>query len=460
MNRNLVLLAGSLACTCVCAAREKKVSPDHNSKPNVIVILTDDQGYADIGCFGARDIRTPNIDRMAVNGMKFNDFYAGSSVSSPSRASIMTGCYPQRVGIPFVLFPNHLRGISPEELTLAEMFHQAGYSTAAVGKWHLGHQPGALPLQQGFDQFFGLPYSNDMKPPTDPDLPLYNNNSIIEYNPDQSQLTTRYTEYATSFIKENKDKPFFLYLAHSMPHVPLAVSDKFKGKSGRGLYGDVIMEIDWSIGEIYKTLKKNGIDKNTWVIYMSDNGPWLLFGNHGGSPGNLREGKTTSFDGGQRVFCLMTWPEIIPAGSQCDEIVVNFDLLPTAAKYLGIPLPNHKIDGEDIFPLISGQPNAKSPHEAFYYYYLEKPEAIRVGDWKFVLEHPYIFVTEPGMDGKRGKQELRTAERALYNLREDIGETRNRIAEFPEKADSLEKMLMDFEKNLRANIRPAKIYKK
>lgn len=457
MERYLILLPGVLASfSSVCGAKEKDSATE---KPNIIVILTDDQGYADVGCYGASDIRTPNIDRMAKNGIKMNDFYAAASISSPSRAAIMTGCYPQRVGIPFVLFPKQIRGIGHGELTLAELCKSAGYTTAAVGKWHLGHVPGALPLSQGFDSFFGLPYSNDMIPPTYPDIPLYLDDDVLEYNPDQSQLTTRYTEYAVNFIKENKDNPFLLYFAHSMPHVPLAVSDKFKGKSGRGLYGDVIMEIDWSIGCIYKALKKAGIEDNTFVIYMSDNGPWLLFGNHGGSPGDLREGKCTSFDGGQRVFCLMTWPDVIPAGNESNEIVANFDILPTVADILDVKLPSHKIDGKSILPIISGVSGAKSPHEAFYYYYVESPQAIRVGDWKLVLEHDYIDVLEPGMDGQRGTQGFTRAEKALYNLREDIGETRNRISEFPEKADSMEVMLNVFIKDIEQNSRTPYFYK-
>lgn len=426
--------------------------------PNVIVIITDDQGYADTGPFGARGFTTPNMDKMAQNGMRLTDFYVASSVSSPSRAALMTGCYPQRVDLPFVLFPNHIRGLNPNETTLPEVFKTAGYATACVGKWHLGHYDGAFPTQHGFDRYFGIPYSNDMRPADQDGPPLMENTTVLEYKPDQSQLTTRYTEYAVDFIDENKDNPFFLYLAHSMPHVPLAVSDKFKGKSEQGLYGDVIMEIDWSIGQLYEALERNGVSDNTWVIYLADNGPWLVFGNHGGSADPLREGKATSFEGGQRIFCITTWAGVIPAGSVCSEITTSMDILPTAAALLDVRLPDRPIDGKNILPLLTAQPDAGSPHEAFYYYYLSNVEAIRVGDWKFMLPHNYVGTVTPGSNGVRGQQADIPIERSLFNLRRDVGETINVADDYPDIADKLEKMLRDFDADLKKNIRPAGYY--
>lgn len=426
--------------------------------PNVIVIMTDDQGYADVGPFGAKGFETPNVDRMARRGMILTDWYSAAPSSTPSRAALMTGCYPQRVGMPFVVFPHHERGLDPNEMTLAEVFRAAGYATGCVGKWHLGHRKGALPLQHGFDTYFGLPYSNDMKAPGHKGPALVAGNEVIEYAPDQSQLTTRYTEFAVDFIDKNKEGPFFLYFAHSMPHVPLAVSDKFKGKSEQGLYGDVIMEIDWSIGQLFGALARNGIEDNTWVIYISDNGPWLRYGNHGGSAGPLREGKGTTFDGGQRTFCLMTWPGVIPAGSQCREVASHIDILPTAANYLGVSLPGHTIDGRDIMPLITGAEGAKSPHEAFYYYNIEKPEAIRVGDWKLVLAHQYKDVDITGKDGRAGRLKNTPQPRGLYNLREDICEKENLVEVYPAIARKMEEMLLEFDAELKANGRPFKRY--
>jgi len=436
-------------------------------KPNVIIILTDDQGYADVGCYGAHGFKTPNADRMARNGMRFTDFYVASSLSTPSRAALLTGCYPQRVGMSAVLFPDAKIGLDSCEWTLADMFRDAGYATACVGKWHLGHLPGALPLQHGFDEFFGLPYSHDMCPALYPGLTVPNNidradypplplilgNETIEQNPPMDALTTRYTEYAADFIRRKKDAPFFLYLAHSMPHVPLAVSDKFRGKSHQGLYGDVIMEIDWSIGEIYKALAETGIADNTIVIYTSDNGPWLQMGNHGGCADPLRLGKGNTFDGGQRVFCIATWPGVIPAGSVCTEIASTIDFLPTFAHIAGGKLPERKIDGKDIYPLLSGEKDAVSPHEAFYFYSGNTPDAIRVGEWKFHLAHPYWQTVVAGRDGFRGTSQKLDTPEALFNLRDDIGEEENLIDRFPQQAAKMKKMLEEFDAGLKADAR-------
>ncbi|MHC4148093.1 MAG: sulfatase-like hydrolase/transferase, partial [Planctomycetota bacterium] len=292
-------------------------------RPNFVVVFTDDQGYADVGCFGAKGFETPNLDRMAAEGVRFTSFYVAAPSCTPSRAALLTGCYPQRVGLPYVLFPTGPEwtanrtdiGINGQEETIAELLKSRGYATACIGKWHLGHHRKFLPTRHGFDYYFGLPYSNDMRPENNeeyPPLPLVEGEQAIEYDPDQSQLTRRYTEKAIEFIRQNKDKPFFVYLPHTMVHVPLFVSERFKGKSEQGMYGDVIMEIDWSVGQIMSVLKEVGVDEKTLVIFTSDNGPWLAYGDHGGLAGPLREGKGTTWEGGMREPCIMRWPGQIP----------------------------------------------------------------------------------------------------------------------------------------------------
>src|SRR5262249_54406319 len=279
-------------------------APKAERPPNVVLIFTDDQGYADVGCYGARGFATPHLDRMAREGVRFTDFYVAQAVCSASRAALLTGCYPNRIGILGALGPASKHGIAAGAKTIADVLKARGYATAIYGKWHLGHHQPFLPTRHGFDDYFGLPYSNDMWPrhPTAkfPDLPLFEGEKVVAHNPDQTKLTTWYTERAVKFIEKNRERPFFLYVAHNMPHVPLHVSDKFKGKSKRGLYGDVIMEIDWSVGQVLAALQKHGLDEKTLVIFTSDNGPWLSYGNHAGSARPLREGKTTTFDGGLR----------------------------------------------------------------------------------------------------------------------------------------------------------------
>lgn len=468
MKNRSIAFTGAMSCMAACAAAGQG-APE---RPNIIVILADDQGYADVGCYGAHGFRTPNADRMAKEGMKFTDFYAASGLSTPSRAALLTGCYPARIDMDQVLFPDARRGINPEEATIAEILRECGYATACVGKWHLGHLEPALPLQHGFDEFFGLPYSHDMIPlvypglyvpnNTDraeyPDLPLLRGNEALEYNPALENLTARYTEYAVSYIKRKKDEPFFLYFAHSMPHVPLAVSDRFKGKSHRGMYGDVIMEIDWSIGEIYRALDENGIAGNTLVIYTSDNGPWLQMGNHGGSADPLALGKGNTFDGGQRVFCLMTWPRVIPPGSVCSEAVAAIDFLPTFAHVAGGKLPGNRIDGLNIYPLLAAGGNVVSPHEAVYFYGGGAPHAIRAGKWKYHTEHPFWQTIIPGKDGFRGAARKYATPPALYNLAGDAGEQDNLIEEYPEIAERLRQMLFDFDRELKANKRKSAVY--
>jgi len=425
------------------------------------VILTDDQGYEDAGCYGSPDIDTPNLDRMAAEGVRFTDFYSAAPSCTPSRAALMTGCYPQRVSLPNVIGPKSNIGINANEVTLAEVLKTQGYATACYGKWHLGHHPEFLPTRHGFDDYFGLPYSNDMWPhhPTNkkgyPDLPLIEGVETIELNPDQRMLTTWYTERAVAFIEKNKDRPFFLYVPHNMPHVPLHVSDKFAGKSKRGLYGDVIMEIDWSVGQILGALDRLGLDRDTLVVFTSDNGPWLSYGDHAGSAGPLREGKGTTFDGGQREIGLMRWPGRIPAGTVCTEPAAMFDLLPTFARLAGAEVPSDRvIDGKDVWPLASGQPGAQSPHDAFYFYRGNQLQAVRSGNWKLHLPHDYRSLDTPGAGGRPGPYVKKQIGKALFDLENDIGEQRDLSLDYPEIVQRLEAMARQFDKDLKATARP------
>ncbi|MCA8986460.1 MAG: sulfatase [Planctomycetaceae bacterium] len=437
------------------------------SSPNFVIIFTDDQGYADVGCFGATDFKTPNLDQMALDGRKFTSFYVSQAVCSASRTSLLTGCYNVRVGILGALSHRSTVGINSSEMTLAELVKQKGYATAAYGKWHLGYQQKFLPLQHGFDDYFGLPYSNDMWPyhpgylhlPLEerkkkgfPDLPLISKNDIV--NPavtpeDQTHLTTWYTEHAVQFIKDNRENPFLLYVAHSMPHVPLYVSEKYQGHSAQGTFGDVIEEIDWSVGQILAELKTQGLEENTLVIFTSDNGPWLSYGNHAGSAGPLREGKGTSWEGGVREPCIMRWPGKIPAGTVCDELAATIDILPTIAALSGAPLPDHTIDGLDIRPLIFGEEGAKTPHEAYYYYWGSHLEAIRSGDWKLHFPHSYRSLTgTPGKDGLPDGYTQQQTGLALYNLKSDIGESTDVKDQFPEVVERLQSLADQARKEL------------
>lgn len=418
----------------------------HAATPNIVIIFTDDQGYADVGCFGAKGFSTPHLDRMAKEGRRFTNFHVGQAVCSASRAALLTGCYSNRIGIHGALSPKARHGINENEMTIAELVKQRAYATGMVGKWHLGHLPQFLPTRNGFDEYFGLPYSNDMwpfhpeaKPGTYPPLPLIENETTVNTNvthTDQCQLTTWYTEHAVNFIEKNRTRPFLLYVAHSMPHVPLHVSDKFKRKSKQGLYGDVIMEIDWSVGQILATLKKHRLDNNTLVIFTSDNGPWLSYGNHAGSSGPFREGKGTSWEGGIRTPCIMRWPGKIPAGTVCTEPMMTIDILPTVARLTGTELPKHKIDGLDVWPLIAGEPGAKNPHPAYFTYYEQNQlQAVWDGRWKLQLPHSYRSLAgrpagRDGIPAKYEQQKVETAE--LYDLEKDKGETKNVATQHPE----------------------------
>jgi len=446
--------------------------PTRGTLPNVVIIFIDDMGYADIGPFGAEGYATPHLDRMAQEGRIFTDFHASSAVCSASRASLLTGCYPRRVGIEGALKPGDRYGLNPDEFTLAEVCKQRGYATGIFGKWHLGDHKPFLPLQHGFDEYFGIPYSNDMWPHPSvigqsapksllppkkgggfPNLPLLEGNEVINADvtpEDQTQLTTQYTERAVQFIERNKDRPFFLYLPHSMVHVPLFVSEKFRGKSERGLYGDVVMELDWSVGQILETLRRLALDENTLVIFTSDNGPWLNYGDHAGSAKPLREGKGTMFEGGYREPCIMRMPGTIPAGTTCDQFATTMDLLPTIAKWIDIPLPSERIiDGHDIRPLITGAPEAKSPYEIFYCYYRGELRAVRDGRWKLHLPHRYrTLAGKPGgQGGKSVPYSSATIGLELFDLKNDVGETTD-VSAHPEIVARLQEHVEAARENL------------
>jgi arylsulfatase A len=410
--------------------------------PNIVIIFIDDMGYADIGPFGARGYKTPNLDRMAKEGMRLTSFYAAQAVCSASRAALLTGTYPNRIGIHGALGPSSTHGISDGEVTIAQMLKTKGYATAIYGKWHLGYQPQFLPTRHGFDEYFGLPYSNDMwpnhpeaKPGTYPPLPLIENEKVIQVMPDQSQLTRQYTERAVDFIERNAAKPFFLYVPHTMVHVPLFVGDRFKGSSRAGLFADVVQEVDWSVGEILNAIKRQGLDDNTLVIFTSDNGPWLSYGDHAGSAGPLREGKGTAWEGGVREPFIARWPGRIPAGRTSREPAMTIDLLPTIARLVNADLPPHKIDGLDIWPLLMGEAGAKNPHDAYFFYYnTNELQAVRSGRWKLILPHTYRTLgNQPkAKGGVPVKYRDIKAGLELYDLLTDEGEKHDVAARHPD----------------------------
>ncbi len=434
---------------------------DTLSPPNIVVIFIDDMGYADIEPFGGK-IETPNLNALASRGMRCTDFQVSAAVCSASRAALLTGCYHPRVGINGALMPNSTIGISDQETTIAEMLKGKGYSTACFGKWHLGHQDQFMPTQHGFDEYFGLPYSNDMwtRNPVRwkgkhanghvgwTTLPLIDGTKVLieDITPeDQAQLTTQYTEHAVDFIDRNskeQKKPFFLYVPHSMVHVPLYVSEKFKDKSGQGLYGDVVMEVDWSVGQITDALERNGVMDNTLVIFTSDNGPWLNYGNHAGSAGPLREGKQTMFEGGCRVPTIMQWPNTIAAGSSCDQLISSIDLFPTIAAIAGADLPPRKIDGINILSILK-DPQSLSPRKAFFhYFYSGELHAVRDARWKLHFPHRYVTLEgKPGgQDGGYVKYAHKRTQLELYDLQKDVGETTNVIGQHPEVVERLERL--------------------
>jgi arylsulfatase A-like enzyme len=419
--------------------------------PNVVIILTDDQGYADLGCYGSFAIETPRIDKMAAEGMRFTDFYTAAPVCTPTRAGLLTGCHPARLSLSLmpkekpngedahVLYSLSRRGLNPDEETIAELLKARGYSTAMLGKWHLGDAKPFLPTKQGFDSFFGTPYSNDMKPQV-----LLRDQKVVENPMDQDSLIDRYTEEATKYIRAHKDAPFFLYFAHNMPHRPLHVAERFRGKSKRGLYGDVIQAIDWSVGEVLDAIKDAGIDEQTLVVFSSDNGPWLYIGENGGSAFPLRGGKGTTYEGGMRVPFIARWPGHVPAGKVCHEPLTQLDVLPTLVALTGAKMPQKKIDGADISPILLDKPDAKNPHDALYYYGDGSLRAVRSGRWKFKVQSTLQEETEYGAYESPDA----VIPPALYDLQLDPTEQKNIAAEHPDVVKRLEKLIQEKREDL------------
>ena len=422
---------------------------------NVVVIFADDLGYGDLGVYGHPTIRTPRLDRMAAEGMKFTQFYAAASVCTPSRAGLLTGRLPVRSGMASdrrrVLFPDSRLGLPPEEITIAEALRERGYATAAIGKWHLGHLPEFLPTRHGFDSYFGIPYSNDMDRVGGPEgraaflqprseywnVPLMRDAEVVERPANQTTITRRYTEEAVRFIAENRERPFFLYLAHNLPHVPLFVSDSFRGTSARGLYGDVIEEIDWSVGEVLDALRENGVAERTLVVFTSDNGPWLAYDTHGGSAGLLRGGKGMTWEGGMRVPAIAWWPGTVPAGEACAQVTSTLDLFPTALRLAGTAVPDDRvIDGRDLVPLLTGESD-EPVRELLPYYRGERLYAARMGPWK---AH---FITQWAYQGDEGP--VTPAVPELYNLEEDPSELHDLSASHPEVIEEIRRLVAQHE---------------
>ncbi|QCX38980.1 sulfatase [Aureibaculum algae] len=413
-----------------------------NDRPNIIIFFTDDQGYADVGCYGAEGFETPHIDRLASEGIRFTNFYVPATVCTPSRAGLLTGRYPKRYNLhEAVLFPFSEGGLSLNEYTMAEMLRDNGYSTSIIGKWHLGHKEEFMPNNQGFDQFYGVPYSNDMDNYyykhidfQSPPLPFYRNKTLIESGPDQDYLTQKYTEEAINQIKNRSEKPFFMYVAQNMPHTPLHASPAFIGKSEKGLYGDVIMELDWSVGEIVKTLKEQNIYDNTIFIFTSDNGPQM------GSAKPLRGKKAETWDGGQRVPAIVVWPSKITKGVVSSDFTTTLDLFPTLAKIAGSKIPeNLKLDGLDISDYLLHPEATKLPERPFYFYARNgEIEAVRMGKWKLHIQKSIGWNLN-----KNGSFPV-----SLYNLDEDISEKNNVVDQFPEVVEQLTKMMKEIETEL------------
>jgi arylsulfatase A len=446
------------------------------AKPNVILIFADDLGYGDLGCFGSKTIRTPHLDGLAAQGRRFTSFMVASPVCTPSRTALLTACYPKRVGMhQHVLFPTSTRGLNPTENTIADHLKAQGYATACFGKWHLGHHPEVLPTAQGFDTYFGIPYSNDMnhpdnedKPPGGPDgldilwsdpsssltkwrTPLMENEKIIELPVDQRTVTRRYTQKAIDFATANRERPFFIYLPHSMPHIPLYVPDDVRDPDPKRAYINTIEHIDTEIGRLLRTLDETGLAANTFVIFTSDNGPWLPFKHHGGSAGPLRDGKGTTFEGGQRVPCIIRGPGI-PAGSVCDGLTSTIDVLPTLAAILKAPLPTmRKIDGLDASGLWQGTAE-KSPREEFVYYTSQGVvEGLRQGNWKLLVKKPQ----GAARGRKKAAPVAKSAEPTilLFDLANDLGEKTNLASQQPEVVTRLRARMEELDSEVTENAR-------
>ncbi|HVJ68258.1 MAG TPA: sulfatase [Caulifigura sp.] len=467
MLSRLPLLITVAALWSADAAYAQQAAPA--GPPNVVIILADDLGYGDVNCFTSTRHRTPNLDRLAERGMKLTSFYVSQAVCTASRASLLSGCYANRVGLEGALNPTSRGGIHPDETLLPEMLKSRGYATGLFGKWHLGHLPMFHPFRHGFDEFFGLPYPNDCSNQyhpvvrTFPPLPLIDGERVVAEDPDQSQFTQQVTKRSTDFIRRHKSQPFFLYVAQIMPHVPIFASREFEGKSGAGLYGDVIEELDWSVGEVVRTLEENGLTEKTLIIFSSDNGPFLSYGDHAGSSGPFRGGKLTCFEGGVRMSTIAAWPGSVPAGTTSTEIVTAMDLLPTIGRLAGCERPKNEIDGQDVWPILSGAPGAKSPHDAFYYYADRELHAVRRGKWKLHLPHPYLEVDgTPGTDRKPANFKNIKAESlqlsglkgvasrhgyrieqlplSLFDLEADRAESKNVAADHPDVVEDLQRL--------------------
>lgn len=470
MNATLTILAALLLAPLAALAAAGAPAKPAGAKPNFIVIFTDDQGYGDLGSFGSTTIRTPHLDRLAQEGRRFTSFVSASSVCSPSRAALLTGSYPKRVGMhQGVLFPTSTTGLNPAEHTIADHLKQQGYATACFGKWHLGHHPEVLPTANGFDTYFGIPYSNDMnhpdnkgKPKSGPDgmdelwadpastltkwkTPLLENEKIVELPVDQRTITRRCTDRGVAFIKENQTRPFFLYLPYSMPHIPLYVPDDVRDPDPKRAYINTIEHIDTEVGRIFDTLRELDLAKNTYVIFTTDNGPWLPFKHHGGSAGPLRDGKMSTFEGGHRVPCIMWAPGRIPAGTVSNALASTIDLLPTIAALTGAPLPvGRAIDGVDISPLLTS--DVRSPRRDFLYYSRNgRLEGIREGDWKLLVKQP----ERQGQPDPSAKAEV-----MLFNLADDLGEKDNRAAAKPDIVERLRQRMLTQDAAIEAAARP------
>jgi len=422
-----------------------------SARPNVVIVFLDDSGWSDFHPFGDPPYETPHVQRLAEEGCRYDNFFVPQAICSASRSALVSGCYPGRTKV-FGAHGPFGRGLDPKFATAGEVFQKHGYRTAAFGKWHLGDQPDTRPHVRGFDETEGLMYSNDMWEyhPTDPvkwgKHPLQywvdGEVTVEKVTPEfQKSLTSRATERAVRFIEKNKDESFFLYVAHSMPHVPLFVSDRFEGKSGAGLYGDVMMELDWSVGEITNALRENGVEEDTIVIFSSDNGPWSGYGNHAGKT-PFRESKATGFNGGTQSACIIRYPGKIRAGTSSDATFCSIDLPPTLCHLTGAPLPDNEIDGKNVWPLIAGRKIAKNPHAYYAVSTGKNLDGVMSGDgrWKLHLPHAYRHVVEPGMDGAGGRYETRRIDLSLFDLKSDPYEHENVIRQYPEIADELRQL--------------------
>ncbi|MDP6355063.1 MAG: sulfatase [Planctomycetota bacterium] len=398
-----------------------------STRPNIILINCDDLGYGDLGCYGSEVNKTPALDRMADEGMRFTDFYQASAVCSPSRGAMLTGCYPRRIGFGsfegrWVLFPGQAVGLNQEEKTVASLLKEQGYATMLVGKWHCGDQPEFLPTRHGFDHYYGIPYSNDMGRQAGrehyPPLPLMDDEAVIQEQPDQTSITERYVERSVRFIRENKDQPFFLYFAHMYVHLPLYAPQRFLRQSENGSYGAAVECIDWAASVLFDEIKELGLDENTLIVFTSDNGSRGR--DEGGSNAPLRGGKGSTWEGGQRLPCIMRWPDKIPARTECNEMTLSMDFLPTFAELAGSDVPDDRIiDGKSILPLMSGEEGAATQHDSFFYYFKDDIQAVRSGNWKLHIRRRDDEVAE------------------LYDLASDIGETENVHDQHPDVVENL-----------------------